>query len=354
MSTGTRVGWKDSLTRWLERRWYGGVAPNAALGWLERLFTRIVVQRRREFLYGAAEMLRPAVPVVVIGNLTIGGAGKTPLTVAVVQALQARGLRPGVVSRGYGRREHTLRLVQAGDTAADAGDEPLLIARRTGVPVAVAPGRYMAAKRLERDAQIDVVVADDGLQHYSLMRDIEILVVDGRRGFGNGRLLPAGPLREPLTRAADCEFVVVNRGTDGQGNAFVPPDTLLPNTVDMHLRGDHAVALADGMRVPLAKFRGQRVHAVAGIADPERFFATLREHGIDVVPHAFPDHHAFTDADLAFGDDLPVLMTEKDATKCAAAAGRWSVPVDAVLPEAWFDTLAARVRAIAQQLAADA
>lgn len=376
---------KASIIRWLERRWYGDVAPNAVLRFLASLYARAVVQRRREYLYGAPRMLRVGVPVIAVGNLTVGGAGKTPLTMALVEGLRARGFHPGVVSRGYGRRVNDLRRVATDASAADVGDEPLLIARRTGVPVAVAPGRYAAARLLEKTGGIDVLIADDGLQHYSLMRDIEILVIDARRGLGNGRLLPAGPLREPVERGNDCDFVVINAGTSslshegrraphaadahaallttGKDGAAAPDEgpadaatqnfsnavaiaQLEARSVTMHLRATDAIALTNGLRTPLATFGHKRLHAIAAIADPERFFATLRQHGIDPIPHPFPDHHAFTAADLAFDDSLPILMTEKDAVKCTAfaTARLHSVPIDATLPATFLDALAQRLR----------
>lgn len=381
-----------AIVRWLERRWYGGVAPNALLRVLENMYARTAVQRRREFLHGAARMLRPGVPVIVVGNLTVGGAGKTPLTIALVEGLRARGFRPGVVSRGYGRRVNDLRRVSSGAAAADVGDEPLLIARRTGVPVAVAPGRYAASRLLEQSGEIDVLIADDGLQHYTLMRDIEILVIDDRRRLGNMRLLPAGPLREPLERGASCDFVVINAGTSdsalplqtapapasllpvGEGGAATPekgvaeaatpnsstPDitaqlaALTSRSVPMHLHTRDAIVLSTSTstRIPLTAFAHQRVHAVAAIADPERFFTTLRAHGIDCIPHPFPDHHAFTASDFDVGDALPILMTEKDAVKCTGfATGRMhSVPVDAIVPPTFLDAIAARVRIAAAEL----
>ncbi|MBB5206952.1 tetraacyldisaccharide 4'-kinase [Chiayiivirga flava] len=341
---------KTAIVRWLERRWYGDVPPNAVLRWCSSLFARAAEQRRREYLYGAPQMMRVGVPVIAVGNLTVGGAGKTPLTIALVEGLRARGLRPGVVSRGYGRRVNDLRRVTSEASAADVGDEPLLIARRTGVPVAVAPGRYVAARLLEKSGEIDVLIADDGLQHYTLMRDIEILVVDGRRGLGNLHVVPAGPLREPVGRGDACDFVVLNLGSAAPaatpcGAAF--PAALIARSVTMQLRAAEAVALDSGTRTPLAAFAGQRVHAVAAIADPERFFATLRAHGIEPIAHPFPDHHAFVAADLAFGDTLPILMTEKDAVKCDAFATdrMHGVPVDASVPAAFLDALAQRVRA---------
>lgn len=387
---------KAAVIRWFEQRWYGDTAPGGVLRWLERLYTRVVTQRRREYLYSVPKMMRVGVPVIAVGNLTVGGAGKTPLTIALVEGLRARGFRPGVVSRGYGRRDNTLRRVTSDDNAADVGDEPLLIARRTGVPVVVCPGRYVAARTLEDDGSVDVIVADDALQHYSLLRDIEILVIDGRRGLGNTRLLPAGPLREPVERGNDCDFVVVNAGTfepdlkiiidqgetpkpavgpeallpsgegpapdvirggaaapdEGPAEAIRPSSTnqsveaLITRSTTMHLHATSALNLQTSARTPLTTFANQRAHAVAAIADPERFFTTLRQHGIDPIPHPFPDHHAFTAADLAFDDTLPVLMTEKDAVKCTAFATdrMFSVPIDAILPDTFLDALADRVR----------
>lgn len=322
------------ITTWLERRWYGDRRPNPLLRALAALFERIARARRRAFLSGARPAERAGVPVIVVGNLAVGGAGKTPLTVALVQALRQRGFRPGVISRGYGRRDTRARRVGPGDTPQDAGDEPLMIARCSGAPVAVAARRIEAARLLVESGEVDVLIADDGLQHYALARDIEILVIDGRRRLGNGLLLPAGPLREPAERAAACDFTVVNGGSPAAGE------------VPMRLELAQAVALRGGRSRPLAEFRDGPVHAVAGIADPERFFIALRGAGLAPVPHPFPDHHPFTAADLAFGDGRPVLMTEKDAVKCAdiAAENVWMVPAHAVLPESFFDALAARLR----------
>jgi tetraacyldisaccharide 4'-kinase len=217
---------------------------------------------------------------------------------------------------------------------AQVGDEPALIAIRTGVPVAVGANRPAAA-RLLLDEGVDVVIADDGLQHYALARDVEVCVVDGARRLGNGRLLPAGPLREAASRLGEVDFVVCN---GGQPRA---------NEIPMRLVADAAVSLAgDAMRKPLAAFAGCRVHAVAGIGHPQRFFDTLRGFGIDVIGHSFPDHHRYVSSDLAFGDDLPVLMTEKDAVKCRGFAGanRWAVPGAAELPPAFLADLATHLK----------
>jgi tetraacyldisaccharide 4'-kinase len=227
--------------------------------------------------------------------------------------------------------------------ASLAGDEPLLIARRTGAKVRVDRDRVAAAQALV-EAGCDVVVCDDGLQHYRLARDIEIEVQDGRRRYGNGRLLPAGPLREPVERAADCGFRVLNLGVEPERAA---PEETGFGEWPMRLRQGAAVPLLGGRGQPLASVAGQRVHAVAGIGDPERFFAMLKAAGIAVVPHAFPDHHAYVAADFAFGSRLPILMTEKDAVKCRAIvdAPAFVVPVDAQLPEAFWVALLDRLPA---------
>lgn len=322
------------LTQWFERRWFGDARPGVALRALAALFGRVARARRAAFVSGRRPGERAGVPVIVVGNLAVGGAGKTPLTVALVEALRRRGFRPGVISRGYGRQDTQARRVQADDLPAAVGDEPLLIARRTGAAVAVAARRIEAARLLVASGEVDVLVADDGLQHYALARDIEVLVIDGRRRLGNGLLLPAGPLREPVHRAAACDFIVVNGGEAGAGE--VPMRLALANAIPF----DGAEPRA------LSSFQGEPVHAVAGIADPERFFRALRAAGLDPIPHPFPDHHPFAASDLRFGDALPVLMTEKDAVKCAriAPSNAWAVPVSAVLPDAFLDAVAARLR----------
>ncbi|GGA18303.1 hypothetical protein GCM10010981_02660 [Dyella nitratireducens] len=209
--------------------------------------------------------------------------------------------------------------------------------RASGVPVAIGQDRPIAAQLL-LDAGCNVVIADDGLQHYRLARDIEICVIDGARRFGNAWLLPAGPLREPMSRMAQVDFRICNG---------VHPQT---GEIPMRLQGDSVRALSDGHEQPIANFSGKRVHAVAAIGNPQRFFASLAEHGLDVIPHPFPDHHAFMPADLTFGDDLPVLMTEKDAVKCWAFIQPhwWSVPVKAELPTSFYDDFYTRLAAKAR------
>ena len=310
---------------------------------LSVVYAAVTALRRRLYRIGIKRSRHPGVPVIVVGNIVAGGTGKTPLTIAIVQRLRAAGFTPGVASRGHGRsNEKTPRWVDAGSDAATSGDEPLLIAHSTGAKVRVDRDRLTAAKSL-REAGCDVIVCDDGLQHYRLARDIEIEVVDVRRRYGNGRLLPAGPLREPIERAADCTFRVLNVGVL-EGTAIPPASGL--GEWPMRLQVIEALPILGGRSQSLAAFAGQRVHAVAGIGDPERFFATLRGLGIAVVPHAFPDHHAYRAEDLDFGSPLPVLMTEKDAVKCAGFAGtRWySVPVQARMPDAFWTALLDKLR----------
>jgi len=274
---------------------------------------------------------RLPVPVIVVGNITVGGTGKTPLVIALVQALRARDFNPGVISRGYAGSADAPLLVDAQSDPARVGDEARLIFDATNAPVCVARDRHAAGEKLLGAARVDVIVADDGLQHYKLCRNVEICVIDGERRFGNGRLLPAGPLREPVDRLETVDFRVWNGGVARAGD------------VTMTLRGDVAVGVTDAQqRRPLHSFVVQRVHAVAGIGNPQRFFAQLRAAGIEIVEHAFPDHHPFCAADLDFGDDLDVLMTSKDAVKCRAFAQprHWQVPVEAQLPPAFLDAVA--------------
>lgn len=283
---------------------------------------------------GLRRAQRLPVPVIVVGNLTAGGSGKTPLVLALAGLLRGAGFRPGVVSRGYGGHRRGTALVGEGDTAHDVGDEPLLLHRLGGIPVAVGAHRAEAARLLLAQG-VDLVLADDGLQHLGLARDIEICVVDGRRRFGNGRLLPAGPLRDPLQRLASVDFVVCNGGD------------ALPGEIPMRLVAQRPVPVRDSDAGELLPVAGAEVHAVAGIGDPSRFFASLREAGYRVHEHAFPDHYAYTIGDFTFDDGRrPLLMTEKDAIKCGAFARAhwWAWPVRAQLPPEFARSLIERLR----------
>ena len=328
------------------RYWFDGSAPPWPARLLAGLYAGAVAARAALYRKGALRSRHPGKPVLVVGNLIAGGSGKTPLTIAIVERLRAEGWTPGVASRGYGRaRANVARWVDAGTGTGLGGDEPVLIARRTGVPVRVDRDRVAAAQALIA-AGCDIVVCDDGLQHYRLARDVEIEVIDGRRRYGNGRLLPAGPLREPESRAANCDFRVANFGTAAPATSESAPSEPGFGEWPMRLAVADAQALRGARRMPLSAFAGQRVHAVAGIGDPERFFETLRGAGIAVVPHAFPDHHRYVADDLRFGSDLPVLMTEKDAVKCTAFAedGQYCVAIRAELPEAFWVAFLDRIK----------
>lgn len=298
----------SALAGWLLRRWHGG----HQLAWLKPLslaYAGISGLRRQAYSRGLLASRHPGVPVVIVGNITTGGTGKTPLVIWLAGRLQRAGWRPGVVLRGHGGSVRTAMLVGAGSDPAEAGDEAVLIAGRTGCPVAVGRRRVDAA-RLLVEAGCNVVLADDGLQHLALRRDVEIAVIDGSRGLGNGSLIPQGPLREPADRLQRVDAVVIN-GDDRTGIA-----TTVNAPLRMTLDVDDLHALASGEAVSLARLRAGPVHAIAGIGNPERFFATLRTLGLQPVEHPFADHHAFRADDLIFADNLPIVMTEKDAVKC--------------------------------------
>jgi len=321
------------LEEGLLARWYGDVPPGLALRMVAALYGTLMRCRRWAYRVGLRRQHRLDVPVVVVGNRTVGGAGKTPLVIALVDELRERGWHPGVLSRGYGRRSKGLQRVDGRSDPSTVGDEPLLVHLATGAPVAVDADRISAANALIA-AGCDVLIADDGLQHLRLGRVLEIEVQDAR-GLGNARVMPAGPLREPLP-ARPADFRVVH-GRE-------------PCGTDVPMR----LELSDARRLggtapssrPLSGFAGRPVHAVAGIGHPARFFRALRDAGLTVLEHAFPDHHGFTDADFAAMRDAPVLMTGKDAVKCRQLdlPDAWEVPVTAVLPTTFIDALDHRLR----------
>ena len=326
------------MAAWFEREWQrlGGGAlvflPLALLFWAASAL------RRAAWRSGLLKPWRAPVPVVVVGNITAGGTGKTPLTIAIVEMLKARGFTPGVVSRGYGRIPPTeqdpsgvVRVFPERATPEHFGDEPVMIARRCQVPVFISSDRPAAVRALlQTSPGIDVVVSDDGLQHYALARDVEIAVVDGERRFGNGLPLPSGPLREPVSRLRSVDAVVVNGGNSDQIAA--------PRQFAMHLGEERFVRITDREEREPREFAsmvsGRDVAAIAGIAHPERFFAHLRRLGVSARAHAFPDHHLYRPADLKLPGAEAVVMTEKDAVKCAAFADDrlWFLRIAATLP----------------------
>jgi len=309
------------------------------LAWLFGLAVRL---RRAAYERGWCRAVRLQRPVVVVGNLTVGGAGKTPLVIWLSARLRAEGLSPGIVLRGYGgtaARDSTPLLVERDSDPDVVGDEALLLRRRTGEPVAICRRRVRAAQLL-LEGGVNVILSDDGLQHLAMARNFEIAVIDGKRGFGNGYLLPAGPLREPRQRLDEVDAVVLN------GAAGTDQAQPLRGAFTMNLVGEQLVPLSGGDLRALASFAGQRVHGVAGIGNPERFFATLRAAGLVVFEHPFPDHHRYREAQIRFADGLPVLMTEKDAVKCSKFGGpnHWFLPVAAQLADADAAALMARLR----------
>ena len=313
------------MQQWLNRRWYGPGGSSRGLAPLAWLYGTAESPRRA----GAPPPQRLAAPVIVVGNLTVGGTGKTPLAVWIATALRRRDRSVGLVSRGYGRAGNAVRVLCAQSAWREVGDEPLILYRRSGCVTAVGRDRVAAARAvLALGAQ--VVVADDGLQNLALWHDCAIVVVDGARGFGNGKLLPAGPLREPLARLATADVLVIN-GAAEHPSLRAAERHYPARVVRMDLQPGAAQAVCGAGRRALEDFRGTPVHAVAAIGNPGRFFRALRARGLSLIEHPFPDHRPLGAADLDFGDARPVLMTEKDAVKCAHLADSrlWFVPVEA-------------------------
>lgn len=285
----------------------------------------------RYFLYrkGIFRTSKASVPVVVVGNITAGGTGKTPLVIWMVNFLKQQGLRPGIVSRGYGGNASSWpQQVRADSDFVAVGDEAVMIAARTECPMAVGPERREVVASLLEHHELDVVVADDGLQHYALGRDVEVAVIDGERRFGNGQCLPAGPLRERPSRLEHADMVVVNGIGERHEHSMTTTIRFAVNMLSGETRG-------------LDRFTGYPVHAVAGIGNPERFFSSLELMGLHIEKHSFPDHHPYTREDLPFGEDATVLMTEKDAVKCVrfAGPGFWCVPVNVEMGQAFSQRL---------------
>jgi tetraacyldisaccharide 4'-kinase len=313
--------------------WYTGHRALRLLQPLEWLYRRVVLRKRERFLAGEGDIYQPPVPLVVVGNITVGGTGKTPLILWLIEHCQRSGLRVGVVSRGYGAKPPQLPWrVEAEQSAEVAGDEPLLIVQRSGVPLMIDPDRSRAVRALLAAEKLDLILSDDGLQHYRLARDLELVLIDSARGLGNGHCLPAGPLREPVERLQSVDALLYNGATEDRADGFA--FRLVPTAL---------VNLLTGERRPLDHFpTGQAVHAVAGIGNPQRFFSTLETLHWRPVPHAFADHAEYSAAALNFMPSLPLVMTEKDAVKCRpfAAADWWYLAVDAVPSPAfvaWFD-----------------
>jgi len=313
----------------LVQAWYNKKPWLYALTPISAIYRSVVALKRLGYSSGLKKTTHFPVPVIVIGNITVGGTGKTPLIIALANILKKKGFNPGVVSRGYGgKAQHIPRTVDANSDPALVGDEPVLIARNTGCPVVVCPKRVAAVNKLLEAYHCDVVLSDDGLQHYAMGRDVEIAVIDGKRRFGNELCLPAGPLREPINRLASVDFVVT------QGD---------PQTGEwrMQLVADEIYNLDHPQQKLDPKDIHQPIHAVAGIGNPMRFFTQLRSMGFEVIEHSFPDHHYFSMEDIDFGADAIVIMTEKDAIKCEkfADSRHWCLSVQAYCDPIFIDNL---------------
>ncbi len=339
--------------------WYS----DSALFWLKpasSLFALLSKTRRKLYSSGAKKSYRASVPMIVVGNISVGGTGKTPLIVYLARQLLYAGYHPGIVSRGYGSKAPSYPFhVEQDSPVKYSGDEAILIARNTECPVVIDADRAAAVKSLEHHYDCNVILSDDGLQHYAIERDIEIAVLDGPRGLGNGELIPAGPLREKPERLEEVDYIICN----GESSlSFNKP------TYAMTLKPRHLCQLISGEIFPISYMieemtksrevnknvgiKGEsivakkKVHAIAGIGNPERFFASLCDCGFDIISHVFDDHHAYNLEDISFDDDYEIIMTEKDAVKCMDFARKidWYVSVDAIIDEGFIGNLLSKLQ----------
>jgi len=305
---------------WLINSWYQAHPIRWLLWPLSTLYCLVIFLRRSLYRVGLFKQHSFSVPVIIIGNISVGGTGKTPFVIWLAKQLQQAGFRPGIVSRGYGGKAQSYpQIVTPQSDPSIVGDEPLIISRQSGCPLLVAPKRVVAAKQLLEQFDCNIIIADDGLQHYALARDIEVVIVDSKRLFGNEYCLPSGPLREPLSRLEQADFIVHNGSETAAEFTMTTSQGLAINLVDPNIKKE------------VSDFQSQTVHSVAGIGYPERFFNQLSEHGLTVIPHHFNDHHPFQPSDLVFDDELDILMTEKDAVKCQhfAKKNMWYIPIEA-------------------------
>ncbi len=335
----------------VDRLWYGRNRPLGFLAPLSWLYRSLSESRRRS-AWEARDASLPA-PVVVVGNITAGGTGKSPLTAWLVSELARDGWRPVILSRGYGgKASHYPLEVNARTSPLEAGDEPVMLALSTGCPVVVDPQRRRAADYALGKNLGNMLVCDDGLQHYKLPRDVELSVFDGQRGIGNGALIPVGPLREPISRLASVDFVIVNGAEYSEQAMGSFAGIEHPEIYAMVLEPGALVHVRTGKSRPISDLKGVRVRAIAGIGNPSRFFDTLSALGAAVTEAAFPDHHRFRAADLNAGEAELIVMTAKDAVKCRdfAPDNAWSLTVEARLPGRFRDALLARVRQCSEQL----
>lgn len=327
-----------NLSIWLQSQWQ----KRGIYAWLmfpvSMLYCVVMSLRREAYESGLLKTHNIALPVIVVGNLSVGGTGKTPLVIWIARQLARKGLKPAVISRGYGGRAKEYPMPVYADTpAALCGDEPAMIARSLGCPVVIDPDRVAAANWLVERSLCDVIISDDGLQHLTLGRDLELAVITSDRVAGNGFCLPAGPLRESAARLESVDVVISrNRGS-----------TLTSHYMDL-IPGECARLDNPAMRLPLSAFWKSPIHAIAGIGNPEGFFESLTTAGLEIIPHPFPDHYDYAPVDISFDDDLPVLMTEKDAVKCSDFANRhcWAVTVSVEGDEGILESIMKKITEI--------
>lgn len=312
--------------------WYRPSLISVLLSPLSILFCVVVHLRRWAYRRAWLRSYRSPVPVIVVGNITVGGTGKTPLVIWLAEYLTRQGFKVGIISRGYGGRAIYPQWVTEKSLTTQVGDEALLLVR-TGCPVVIAPRRFLALQYLLARAPCDVILSDDGLQHYALQRNIEIAVIDGERGLGNGYCLPAGPLRERASRLQQVDFIVSKTRP-------------WEHAVTMRYAFSQLHALTTPTTQSLQQWHGQTVHAIAGIGHPDAFFAMLEQQGLILIRHVFPDHHQYQPQEVIFSDTLPVIMTEKDAVKCRAIADQrhWYAAITVHLPQYFGEQVVQRLR----------
>lgn len=330
---------------WLNHQWY---SEKTALLWkllipFEVVYRGIIASRRAAYRLGILKSHGMPVPVIIVGNISVGGVGKTPLTAAIADFLQKNNIRPGIISRGYkGKAKTWPQVVDEKSDPFFVGDEPVLLAKKTGCPVVVSPNRVQAGKKLLEKWDVDVLIADDGLQHYALQRDIEIVVIDAERGFGNGHCLPYGPLRESKNRIKNVDFVVRNEGTSTKVAHLKCRENF---SMKFHV-GEVFNLHNPSQKKSLSEFPNKLIYAFAGIGNPKHFFEKLRENDLTIIECAFPDHHRFQARDFS---NLPphaeIIMTEKDAVKCGFLKDFmvWVLPIQAELSREFFKSLLAHV-----------
>ena len=321
----------------IENIWYTKHPLGIALLPISWLYSLIIILRRLCYQSGLIAVNQIDVPVIIVGNISVGGTGKTPLVIWLADYFKKKGFNPGIISRGYGGKlSGKSQQVRSDSNPELVGDEPVLIAKRTNCPVAIAKQRRRAAEELIEYCDCDLILCDDGMQHYSLGRDIEIAVIDGQRRFGNGHCLPAGPLREPISRLNSVDLVV-SKYIAGRHEYKME-----------YTYGDLVSLLDPEHTIPVSSLNGQSVHAISGIGNPDRYYSYLRNNKLHIINHEFPDHYPFTKNDVNFDDGLPVVMTEKDAVKCSdfATKNHWYLPISATLPDSFSYRLEALMKDI--------